>query len=84
MEVYAEKKNGQFTKVKFTITKPAGTITYELSGEEAQHLYDVLTGKCSVMEIRHSYDNPYEPPREEVYASRLHSKGELTYIIEPK
>ena len=82
MEVYAEQKYGKFTRVKFTIVRGTGSFTYELNGEDAQHLYDVLTGKCGVIETR-THINEH-PPREAVYASRLHAKGELTYIIEPK
>jgi len=85
MEVYAEKTNERFTRIKFTQTRGPSSITWELENEEAQHLYDVLTGKCGVIEFRvGNEDDPYAPPRQTVYASRLHRKEELSYIIEPK
>ena len=84
MDVYAEKTNEQFTKLKITQTRGERTLTHEYLAEEAQHIYDVITGKCGVIEFRvGNEDNPYAPPRQIVYASRLHRKEELSYIIEP-
>ena len=84
MDVYAEKTNERFTKLKIKQTRGELTLTHEYLAEEAQHIYDVITGKCGVIEFRvGNEDNPYAPPRQTVYASRLHRKEELSYIIEP-
>lgn len=84
MDVYAEKTNDRFTKLKIKQTRGELTLTHEYLAEEAQHIYDVITGKCGVIEFRAGNDNPYAPPRQTVYASRLHRKEELSYIIEPQ
>lgn len=84
MDVYAEKTNDQFTKLKIKQTRGELTLTHEYLAEEAQHIYDVLTGKCGVIEFRAGNDdNPYAPPRQTVYASRIHRKEGLSHIIEP-
>jgi len=85
MDVYAEKVGDNFTKLKIKQTRGELTLTHEYLDREAQHIYDVITGKCGVIEFRvGNEDNPYAPPRKTVYASRLHRKEQLSYIIEPQ
>lgn len=82
--IYAEKVGDNFTKLTIKKTRGESSFTYEYSAEEAQHIYDVITGKCGVIEFRvGNEDDPYAPPRKTVYASRIHRKEELSYIIEP-
>ena len=83
IQVYAEQKGYQFKKIKITYHDGEGLHTVNLTDEDAQHLFEVLNGRCGVMELYDS-DDTYRSPKEVIYASKILQKEGLEYIIEPK
>ena len=83
IQVYAEQKGYQFKKIKITYHDEKGLHTVNLTDDDAHHLFEVLNGRCGVMELYDS-DKPYHSPKEVVYASKILKKEGLEYIIEPR
>jgi hypothetical protein len=85
IQVYAEQKNGsQFTKIKISYTVEGVLNTLVLENDDAQHLFEVLTGKKGVMFINKNDDNQRYSHTEVIYASKILQKEGLEYVIEPK
>ena len=85
IQVYAEQKNGShFTKIKISYVIEGVLNTLELKDDDAQHLFNVLIGKCGVMFLNKNDDHQRYSHTEVVYASKILEKDGLEYIIEPK
>ena len=83
IQVYAEQKGYQFKKIKISYVVEGIVNTIVLENDDAHHLFEVLNGRCGVMELYDS-DEPYRSPKEVVYASKILKKEGLEYIIEPQ
>jgi dTDP-4-dehydrorhamnose 3,5-epimerase-like enzyme len=71
IQVYAEQKNGsQFTKIKISYTVEGVLNTLVLENDDAQHLFEVLTGRQDVMFVNKNDDTPRYSYTEVVYASK--------------
>jgi len=85
IQVYAEQKNGsQFTKIKISYVIEGVSNTLVLENDDAQHLFEVLTGKKGVMFINKTHGYQHYAYTEVVYASKILEKEGLEYIIEPQ
>jgi hypothetical protein len=83
IQVYAKQKGYNFKQIKIVLDDGAGVHTINLLDDDAQHLFEVLNGRCGVMELYDEDDQDYSSPKEVIYASKILKKEGLEYIIEP-
>ena len=71
IQVHAEQKWGfRFTKIKISYVIEGVQNTLVLENDDAQHLFEVLTGRQDVMFVNKNDDTPRYSYTEVVYASK--------------